>query len=149
MARSRPGLSDRQRGARAARPPDVEQLSAEVDAIGERAGAEVGVAIGQPGAPAMELGSLRSGAAWSTIKVPIAERVLDDAGGPSGLSADQQSNITAALTLSDNEAAASLFDGLVNNYGSTLEASEAVGEMLGEAGDTQTCLLYTSDAADE
>lgn len=103
-----------------------------------RAGAVV-APVGVHG-PRFTGGSLGSGPAWSTIKVPIAQRVLADAGGPANLSQAQAGQIEAALTLSDNDAAAALFDSLVSTYGSVTEGSEAVGEMLGEAGDTQTVI---------
>lgn len=113
-------------------------LHAFLQSLGGRSGAVVGP-VGA-GGPRMTGGNLTSGSAWSTIKVPIAQRVITDAGGPSGLTAEQSSQIQAALTLSDNDAAAALFDGLSKTYGGVTQGSEAVGEMLGEAGDTQTII---------
>lgn len=103
---------------------------------------EAGLAVGRTGGegPSMSGGDLDGGSAWSTIKVPIAQRVLTDAGGPSQLTSEQKSQITAALTLSDNDAAAALFSGLEQKYGSLTEGSEAVGEMLGLAGDSKTVI---------
>lgn len=100
---------------------------------------EVGAVIGPPGsAEATSFGSLQSGSAWSTSKVPIALRVLADAGGPSGLSSTQATEMRSALTLSDNEAAAALFADLERGHGGLTGASAAVGEVLREGGDAGT-----------
>jgi hypothetical protein len=99
----------------------------------------VGVAIGPPGGgPAASAGSLTTGSAWSTSKVPVALRVLQEAGGPSGLSSSQEANIRAALTASDNAAALALFADLERRYGGAAGAAAAVDEVLAEAGDTTT-----------
>jgi hypothetical protein len=100
---------------------------------------QIGLAIGQPGAgPAATVGPLTTGSAWSTSKVPVALRVLREAGGPSGLSAQQSDEIRRALTLSDNEAALSLFGDLEAAHGGATGAAAAVDEVLAEAGDTTT-----------
>lgn len=100
---------------------------------------QVGLAIGPPGSgPAASAGSLASGSAWSTSKVPVALRVLQEAGGPSGLSSTQDANIRAALTLSDNNAALALFADLERSHGGATGAAAAVDEVLAEAGDTTT-----------
>jgi hypothetical protein len=100
---------------------------------------EVGVAIGPPGATAAaSAGTLTTGSAWSTSKVPVAMRVLQEAGGPSGLSATQQDEIRRALTLSDNEAALALFAELETSHGGPEGAAAAVDEVLEEAGDSTT-----------
>lgn len=100
---------------------------------------EVGAVIGPPGSSeAAGFGDLQSGSAWSTSKVPIALRVLKDAGGPSGLSSAQAEQIRSALTLSDNEAAAALFGDLEGNHGGLGGASAAVSEILREGGDEST-----------
>ena len=98
---------------------------------------EVGVAIGPPGSSeAASFGDLQSGAAWSTSKVPIALRVLEDAGGPSRLSSAQVEEMRGALTLSDNDAAAALFADLERSHGGLDGASAAVSEVLREGGDS-------------
>jgi hypothetical protein len=99
----------------------------------------VGAVIGPPGSSeAASFGSLQSGSAWSTSKVPIALRVLRDSGGPSGLSSAHAGEMRSALTLSDNEAAASLFADLERSHGGLGGASAAVGEVLREGGDSST-----------
>jgi hypothetical protein len=70
--------------------------------------------------------------------VPIALRVLQDVGGPSGLSASQADEMRRALTLSDNEAAAALFADLERTHEGIAGASAAVGEILREADDSTT-----------
>jgi hypothetical protein len=100
---------------------------------------QVGIAIGPPGSgPAASAGSFTTGSAWSTSKVPVALRVLQEAGGPSGLSSGQEEEIRAALTASDNAAALSLFGDLEERYGGAAGAAAAVDEVLVEAGDTTT-----------
>ena len=112
---------------------------ASLNALGRQLGADVGATLGPPGAPpAATGGSLQTGSAWSTIKVPIAIRVLDDAGGPSGLTATQRDLIRRAITLSDNAAAAALFNGLERRHGGLSGASAAVTDVLRRAGDSTT-----------
>jgi hypothetical protein len=100
---------------------------------------EVGAVIGPPGSSkSVSFGKLQSGSAWSTSKVPIALRVLEDAGGPSGLSSVQAEEMRRALTLSDNEAAAALFGDLERHHGGLGGASAAVDEVLREGADSST-----------
>lgn len=109
-----------------------EQVAASLDG-------EVGAVIGPPASSeAVSFGSLESGSAWSTSKVPIALRVLEDAGGPSGLSSVQAEQMRSALILSDNEAAAALFSDLERAHGGIGGASAAVDEVLREGGDEST-----------
>jgi hypothetical protein len=109
------------------------------EALEEELGGQIGAAIGPPGAaPARTFGSLESGSAWSTSKVPISLRLLQDVGGPSGLSSAQAEAMRRALTLSDNEAAAALFADLERSHGGVDGASAAVTEILREAGDSTT-----------
>jgi hypothetical protein len=100
---------------------------------------QVGLAIGPPGSgPAATAGSLTTGSAWSTSKVPVVLRVLQEVGGPAGLSSAQQEEARRALTLSDNDAALALFADLEAAYGGAAGAAAAVTEVLAEAGDTTT-----------
>jgi len=103
---------------------------------------EAGLAAGAPGSgdPALAGGTFTTGDAWSTVKVPIVERVLADAGGPEGLTDTQADQINRAITLSDNDAAAALFSGLEQAHGGLAGASAAVGEMLRQAGDDETVI---------
>jgi hypothetical protein len=100
---------------------------------------QVGLAIGPPGSgPAATAGSLTTGSAWSTSKVPVVLRVLQEVGGPSGLSSSQEAEIRSALTASDTAAAEALFADLEGRYGGAAGAAAAVDEVLAEAGDTTT-----------
>ncbi len=100
---------------------------------------EVGLTLGAVGGePAVVGGTLESGSAWSTIKVPIVLRVLADSGGPDGLSSHQSELAERAITVSDNEAAAELFEGLERSHGGLSGASSAVTEVLREGGDSST-----------
>ena len=112
----------------------------EVNSIIARLPGQAGLVAGPPGSggPDFGGGSLKTGVAWSTIKVPIAERVLEDAGGPNRITPAQADEITRAITLSDNDAAASLFAGLEAEHGGLQGATGAVNEMLLHAGDRET-----------
>lgn len=113
-----------------------------VNALLSRLPGTSGLVVGAPGSGAPDLGggAFSTGDAWSTIKVPIAERVLADSGGPGGLTPAQADEIARAITLSDNDAAASLFAGLEQSHGGLSGASAAVGEMLQQAGDGETVI---------
>jgi hypothetical protein len=96
--------------------------------------AQIGLAVvplGTHGDPQI-LGSLQLGHAWSSIKVPIVVTLMRDGGGE-GLDAEEQTWARAALTASDNEAAASLFGRLEAIHGGLSEASLAIQGLLGEA----------------
>lgn len=101
---------------------------------------QTGVVVAGPGGagPRLSAGSFAGGVAWSTIKVPIAQQVLTDAGGPDRLDAATRDRITAAVTISDNDAAAALFERLKADHGGLQGAAEAVGGVLRAAGDDTT-----------
>jgi hypothetical protein len=79
-----------------------------------------------------ELGSLREGVAWSTIKVPIAIAVEDRFGGAPPTAT--QNLLVRAITASDNAAAEALWSSL----GPPEVAGAAVQRVLGQTGDTAT-----------
>jgi hypothetical protein len=111
----------------------------EIAALESELNGELGAMIGAPGAEVPPgFGKLESGSAWSTIKVPIALRVLRDVGGPSGLTSAQAERTRLALTISDNDAATALFADLERMHGGRTGASAAVNGVLREAGDTAT-----------
>ncbi len=118
------------------------KAAARIDSMLSRLPGEAGLVVAPPGGggPGLRGGSLETGSAWSTIKVPIAERVLADGGGPDGINAARREQIRQAITLSDNAAAAALFDGLEAEHGGLAGASKAVGRMLREAGDSETVI---------
>ncbi|MCB0829144.1 MAG: hypothetical protein KDB62_10090 [Solirubrobacterales bacterium] len=99
-----------------------------------------GLVVAAPGGdgPRVGGGDFKTGPAWSTIKVPIAERVLADAGGPGAISSAQRDQIRQAITVSDNDAAAALFADLEAAHGGLNGASRAVQQMLRQAGDSET-----------
>ncbi len=120
-------------------PPPGGSGLAEFNKLEETLPGQVGLAIGPPGSgPAASAGSLTTGSAWSTSKVPVTMRVLQEVGGPGSLSSIQQVEVRQALTLSDNGAALSLFGDLEAAYGGPVGAAAAVDEVLVEAGDTTT-----------
>lgn len=109
------------------------------DDLARKLNGEVGATIGAPGSAEISTGgTLTTGLAWSTIKVPLAARVLEDAGGPGGLTGSQRAEIERALTASDNAAAAELFRDLATKHGGVLGAARAVTDVLHEAGDEVT-----------
>lgn len=111
---------------------DTKGLAGELDG-------EFGAVVGPLGSgEPLSVGGLRSGSAWSTSKVLIALRLLQEVGGPAGLSATQADEMRRALTLSDNDAAAALFADLERSHGGTTGASSALDEVLRQAGDSTT-----------
>jgi Beta-lactamase enzyme family len=92
---------------------------------------EVGLAVAPigTGRPVEELGSLRGGVAWSTIKVPLALAVA--AREPTER---DEELIDAALTVSDNDASLALWERL----GPPEIAAAAVQDVLEAAGDSST-----------
>jgi hypothetical protein len=94
-------------------------------------GGEEGLAVSELGIgrPVERVGSLRSGVAWSTAKVPVAMAVVA-AGGAEA----QRAQLRQAITASDNAAALSLWASL----GGAREAAAAADAQLREAGDERT-----------
>lgn len=90
---------------------------------------EVGVAFAPLGSTDVEqLGGLTVGHAWSSFKVPIVVTLMLEQSG--ALSPEQESLAAAAITASDNEAAASLFSDLEAQTGGA--ASNAVESVLSQ-----------------
>ena len=97
--------------------------------------AEIGLAVAPLNSdPIKTLGQLQLGHAWSSMKVPILVTLMREG----KLSAEEQQWATAALTASDNTAAADLFPQLERTHGGLSGASLAVQEILAKAGDTST-----------
>jgi hypothetical protein len=99
---------------------------------------EVAVAVAPLGGDSdpIVLGSPPTGHAWSSIKVPIVATLLQQQGET--LDGEEEAQARAALTASDNEAAASLFARLESRDGGLEAASVAVGTLLGEHSREQT-----------
>ena len=96
-------------------------------------GGQEGLAVSGIGAdqPVERVGALKSGAAWSTAKIPIAMAVID-----SGQQRTLQSDLSAAITASDNAAATRLWASL----GSPAEAANAADAQLRRSGDQNTLI---------
>jgi hypothetical protein len=104
---------------------------------GSLAGAGIGLAIAPlspSGTTPHTFGPLQVGHAWSTLKVPILATVMRE--GP--LSPEEEAWARSALTASDNEAAAALFQQLEAAHGGLSGASLAVQETLAAGGDPTT-----------
>jgi hypothetical protein len=126
---------------RARRRPTDAAESASLDSISHGLNGEVGVAVAKLGSTNVQTGGdLTTGSAWSTIKVPIALSLLIDVGGPGGLTSTQKDRIEAAITLSDNAAAAELFAELERRHGGIAGAAAAVTSVLRAGGDTSTAV---------
>jgi hypothetical protein len=103
-------------------------------ALERRVGGTSGVAVSGMGLgqPITELGTLREGVAWSTIKVPIALAIeARFAGAPPPSTRDL---LTRAITASDNAAAEALWAML----GAPDAAGATVQRILAATGDTST-----------
>jgi hypothetical protein len=98
-------------------------------------GGEQGLAVSRlgTGQRVERAGSLRTGIAWSTSKVPIAMAVVDAGLGPA-----HDADLTAAITASDNAAATRLWNAL----GGGPTAAEAADAQLARAGDRATRIEY-------
>lgn len=89
--------------------------------------ARIGAAVAPLGsAPPLQFGSLESGHAWSSFKVPIVVAVMEQ----EALSQEAQEQARSAVTASDNAAAAALFSRL----GGTPTASAALETVLSDSG---------------
>jgi len=119
--------------------PEESELLTAADQASFRAlerelGGTIGLAVSPIGVDrtSVEVGTLRAGVAWSTIKVPIAVAVA--ARAQAHPSASEWSLLTRAITASDNSAAEQLWSTL----GSPSVAAEAVRGILSATGDTST-----------
>ncbi len=100
--------------------------------------ASVGLAL-EPlgGEEVREFGDrLSSGHAWSSLKPAILATVLKEQG--EHLGAEEESWAQSAITASDNEAAAALFNLVEGRQGGLGGASAAVGETIHDGGSTGT-----------
>jgi hypothetical protein len=124
-------------------PPRIEPVQTELLTAADRAsfrrlernlGGTSALAVSAVGLDPLviEVGTLREGVAWSTIKVPIAIAVETRAEGHP--TASEQSLLRRAITASDNSAAEALWSGL----GHPSAAAAAVRSVLASAGDTST-----------
>lgn len=106
------------------------------DALERSTPARMGVVVAPlGGGPERGFGPLQTGHAWSTIKVPIIVTLMREQGT---LGAEEEGWARAALTASDNEAAAALFGRLEEAHGGLAGASRAVEGTLRRAGDSST-----------
>jgi hypothetical protein len=95
----------------------------------------IGLAVAPLGSTQVQtFGPLQVGHAWSSMKVPIIVTLMREG----GLSAEEEALARSAITASDNEAAAALFQSIENTHGGLEGGSLAVQETLTLAGDTST-----------
>jgi len=102
----------------------------------------VGLAVAPLGdGPLQSFGQAQSAHAWSTSKVPVLTTLLhEDETRNLVLSAQGKTDATLALTQSDNAAIEALFSDLEQIDGGLGPASEAVQQILREAGDETTII---------
>jgi hypothetical protein len=134
-----PGRPAQGSGHRAADWVDAAALAAQVRRIAAVTGDRVGVAV-RPldSRPALTIGPLQAGPAWSTMKVPVIlarYRLARQTVQPYSSLGERAAR---AITESDNDAAASLFDEIVSGRGGAVAASRYVQELLEQAGDERT-----------
>lgn len=109
----------------------AEDLAAEFGALESTAGGAIGLAlVPVGGGPSTVLGTWTSGAAWSTVKVPLAVAALRRGGDA------VQADATAAIETSDNAAAEALWGSL----GDSAAAGGAVESVLRQGGDAATAV---------
>jgi hypothetical protein len=103
---------------------DFAQLESKLDAV-------IGIAVSAVGSerPPIALGHWQSGPAWSTIKVPVAIAALREE-----LQPEVTTEMTAAITESDNAAAESIWQSL----GDPVTAAHKVEAVLRKTGDPTT-----------
>jgi hypothetical protein len=123
---------------------DKRDLAARVRGIVATTGAAIGVAV-KPlsDSPPVALGPLTVGAAWSTMKIPVILARYRLAGETA---TDIGERVAAAITDSDNEAANSLFEEIVEAKGGVRQASAYVQQGLEEAGDKRTVVNTVTPA---
>src|ERR1700755_2934178 len=98
-------------------------------------GGEFGVAWAPLGsAPTQTYGEFQVGHAWSSMKVPILVTLMREG----ALSPEEEAWASSAVTASDNEAAAALFQQLEDAHGGLVGGSLAVQHTLAAAGDPTT-----------
>ncbi|MBA3864977.1 MAG: hypothetical protein H0X42_01305 [Solirubrobacterales bacterium] len=89
------------------------------EALESELSAQIGVSVAPLGSGEPEqIGGLETGHAWSSFKVPIVVTALREQGS---LSESQKSEANAAITASDNEAAAALFSSLGSSASAAVE----------------------------
>ena len=95
------------------------------DELERELGGRSGAAFSVDDGPVTQVGSLTTGAAWSTIKVPLAIAAL---------TTETEDLVERAITESDNDAARALWESL----GPPATAAAAVERVLASAGDADT-----------
>lgn len=127
--------------------PPPQDIQARLKGIGRGLAGQFGVVVSAPGGPGQPVltGELATGPALSTISLPIAQRVLEGGGGPSGVGEETRGQINAAVSLSDTEATRALFSRLASSEGGPEAASEAVGQTLRAAGGGPAAISISGD----
>lgn len=131
LARQAKRSSIRQAGGPIFRPGAAHSF----DALSASTSARIGLAVAPLGSgETQSFGSLQTGHAWSSIKVPILVTLMRDR--HEELTASELRWAAAAIEVSDNDAAAGLFRRLEQIHGGLSGASIAVKRVMASAGNT-------------
>lgn len=105
--------------------------------IGAGLPGRIGMIVSAPGGPGTQvlIGDLTAGPAFSTINLPVSERVLKDGNGPAGIDPQVRDQIDTAISRPDAKASAPLVARLESDHGGPAGASKAVGQTVRAAGD--------------
>jgi len=143
-ARAKPPIPPRaeKSNAKTVGPPDIWRSGAGDSwaTFSRSVPAQLGIAAAPLGAgPGRSFGPLQQGHAWSSIKVPILVTRMRETAG-TGMDTEESAWARAALTESDNAAAAALFEHIGAAQGSSDAAALAVQSVLRRAGDRATTI---------
>ncbi len=121
---------------------------ARVRLLAEETGDRLGLAV-QPldDRPPVTIGPLQVGAAWSTMKVPVVLARYRLAQETGQRFAELDTRVVQSIVESDNEAADSLFEEIVEAEGGVAPASRYVQQVLEDAGDPRTVVNTTPPPA--
>lgn len=116
-------------------PRGGEALQASFASLESGVDGSIGLAVVPLGSTQVQtFGPLQVGHAWSSMKVPIVATLMREG----GLSAEEEALARSAITASDNEAAAALFQSIENAHGGLEGGSLAVQETLALGDDAST-----------
>lgn len=113
---------------------DDQRLRAAIAALQSRHAAPIGLAIAGRGSQPVTAGTVQTGPAWSTTKVPVA---IAAAAGPDSSGLDDE--LRRAIARSDNAAA----DALYSRLGTPQQAARATEAVLRDGGDRRTTVPLT------
>ncbi|HIW90464.1 MAG TPA: hypothetical protein H9870_02190 [Candidatus Corynebacterium avicola] len=127
---------------------EAEHIQASLTTVADEIAEEFDVSVGatmRAGGGNVHVGDIQDTSALSSIKVPISIAAVQDAQVNGQPVEELQEDIEAAITVSDNDAALRLWEGL----GDETEAAEKVSAVLHQGGDPTDALTARDDDAYE